>query len=501
MATLVGRELELRGSDFGTVGSVRIGLVEIASDAPGSTWQDDRIVVTLPAGVLGGAVVAITAFGESNAVPLEVYSYESFPIPVTAQTSASPLALAVDFAHRVFINEEFHRAFQWFDPASAGVSALPAIPWPPDPGPFAAFFDPFCLGGNCSADVDIRTQTSILGEDVVVDDRGHVWFSEGGANLYEQRVSTHDSSLQVMVHPNHSRIVRFDPVTSGYRVYNVPGDRNEVVGMAWDGQLIWFAQGGRVGGGTLTSFDPERTPFDTIAPTFDFSTSLDQYVNVPDGSGYQVYPVTDPQSYPAFPLPDPDGHVWFSMYLGNALGRLDPASGTVETFPLPPPVSHSLPALIFATGGPWRMLFTPDYSAILFNEQFDLQLSRLDAARVRSGDPACQSLDGQQQNPCVTSLPVADPDVFTGPTDLAHSIAWDALGRLWYTQHGSNQPAAPDRLGFLLPDGQSLVKLPPLRRPQDAQGAGAAGVAVDPSNGDIWFVEYFARAVSRLRKL
>src|SRR5262249_23083599 len=169
-----------------------------------------------------------------------------------------PLALAVSGTHHVFATSEFHRgAFTDYDITGATIS-LHTIPMPVDPGPFAQ------QNGT-------RTQTSILGEDIVVDTHDRVWLTEGGANFYSG------------ASPNHSRIVMFDPATSQVRVYSVPRDHDQVYGVAWDASRgrIWFTQTGG-NGAALWSFDPERTFYDTSSPTFDFSSSLEALVNGAD---------------------------------------------------------------------------------------------------------------------------------------------------------------------------------------------------------------------------
>ncbi|HZN95229.1 MAG TPA: hypothetical protein VFB81_21105, partial [Myxococcales bacterium] len=296
----------------------------VSSGAAGVTWTDGRIDLTLPPGVRSGELVVRTKSGEVHA-NLEVYRLEEWDLPVSAGTNASPLSLARDGLGRLWINEEFHNQLKTFDPNGGGPPAAIDIPRPADPGPFAVFFDELFGQQN----VDLRTQTSVLGESVIVDPQGFVWFSEGGGFFYEL---TMDGKK---VHPNHSRIVRHDPNGGSFRVYNVPGDRNEVIGLAWDATRgrIWFAEGGRQGGGAITSFDPERAPWYN---TFDFTSSLDSYVNMADPrDGFRRFVVPDRSEYPSWLAVDADGGVWYTGFLGNRVGRLDPETGTFVELPLP----------------------------------------------------------------------------------------------------------------------------------------------------------------------
>lgn len=507
VAAIDGREIDLRGRDFGSAGTLFVGTQGFAS-AGALQWKNGRILMPIPAGLAPGSLVHVsTARGTSGSVPLELWSLEEFEIPPTANTNALPLAIAVDSSSRVFANEEFHRVFQELVLGTAG--APPAVTPierldAPDPGPFAVYFDQFCLNGTCQDDFDQRTQTSVLGEDVLVDSLGRVWFTEGGGSLYEERDSARHPGTTVCVYPNHSRIVMLDPASGAQRVYDVPGDRNEVIGLAWDGVNVWFAEGGRQPGGKIASFDPERTPWDREEPTWDFSGPLIAHVNAPDGSGYQVraLPAGHEASYPVYPLVDPDGHVWFTTFLGNEIGRLDPATNEFELFPLAPIRAHRGPGSFFSTGGAGRLAFDADRSHVYVGESFDFEIDRVDAARVRAGDPACRAIsDGR--NPCIESIAVDDPNRFASRSyALLHSIAVEPTsGRIWFSEPAEPVVSSEDHLGYVTPDFAHVVRMSPLRRDTDADPSGPNGIAFDPRTGDLWFTEYFGKRLARLRRL
>ncbi len=486
--------LQIQGRGFGAPGpSAELVLdgVRVGSEEPHVHWSDSLVELTLPAGVGSGSLSLRTASAETFTAALEVYRYQWFPAPATAGTNASPLALARDAKGALWVNEEFHLELKTLDPGAESLRAI-SIPRPPDPGPFAVYFEEL-FGVK---DVDRRTQTSVLGESILVDPDGRIWFSQGGGSLYEL---TADGKR---VHPNHSRIVRYDPgdPAAPFRVYNVPGDRNEVVGLAWDEARgrIWFAEGGRAGGGAITSFDPERVPWDN---DFDFSTSLDALVNPANPEeGFRRFVLPDRKVYPAHLVIDSDGAVWYTAFLGNRVGRLDPGSGEIRELPLPPRKSVAPPAKIFDTGGPWEIELGPD-GDIYFDESFDLSVSRIDSARVRRGDAACFRLGSEGNNPCIRELLVADPAVLTSDTDLIHSLAFDWDGRLWFGQHGPNAPGGPDTLGFVLPDLSAVAKLPPLRGPDEEPAVGVTGLAVDPVTRSIWFNEFWSKRLGRLTRV
>jgi len=472
------------GRGFGTAGSVIASGVEIDSGAAGVRWSDGRIDFTIPAGVHTGNLVVHTPSGEATA-KLEVYRLEEWDIPPSAGTNPSPLALARDGAGRLWIDEEFHNQLKTFDPSVPGGAPVAVkVPHPADPGPFAVFFDELFGQPN----VDLQTQTSVLGESVIVDPAGFVWASEGGGLLYGK------------THPNHSRILRLDPRDGSFRVYNVPGDRNEVVGLAWDAARgrIWFAEGG---GGAITGFDPERAPWDNA---FDFSTSLDASVNPANpADGFRRFTVPAPNGYPAQLAVDDQGGVWFTSFLGNRVGRLDPDTGTFAEVPLPKRRSSATPAALFDTGGPWQIAIASD-GAVLIDESFDFTVDRIDASRVRQGDAACRSLDRYGKNPCVQEVDLEEDASVLSTTDihLIHTVAFDPEGRLWYGRHGPQAGSAfPDTLGIVGPNMAWTARFPPLRAEGDATPVGVTGLAFEPRGGVVWFNEFWAKKLGRLTRL
>lgn len=475
------------GRGFGEPGpqaSVVASGVEIGSQAEGVRWSDGQIDFTLPAGVISGNLVVHTPSGESTA-RLEVYRLEEWDLPPSAGTNPSPLALALDGAGRLWIDEEFHNQLKAFDPSVPGGAPVALdVPHPADPGPFAVFFEELFGQQN----VDARTQTSVLGESIIVDPSGFVWASEGGGLLYDK------------AYPNHSRILRHDPRDGSFRVYNVPGDRNEVTGLAWDAARgwIWFAEGK---GGAITGFDPARAPWDN---GFDFSTSLDAYVNPANpADGFRRFPVPAPNGYPAQLAIDGQGGVWFTSFLGNRVGRLDPDTGTFVEVPLPRRRSSAPPAALFDTGGPWQIAVAPD-GLVYVDESFDFTVDRIDAARVRQDDPACQSLDGSGKNPCVREVALEEDASVLSTADihLIHTIGFDAQERLWYGRHGPQGGTAfPDTLGIVGPDMAWTARFPPLRAEGDPTPVGVTGLAFDPRGGVVWFNEFWAKKVARLTRI
>lgn len=483
IAAFIDKPMEITGSGFGTPSPdheilIKAGdkKVKISSTSNWIViWEDSRIVCTLPQKATSGWVQIKTPFGTSSPVKIDVYKYDWFDIPVTPGTNASPLAIAVDPKHRVWVNQEFHLEFQLLDPQIGSVTGL-AIPQPVNPGPFAS-----TIFG------DHRTQMSTLGEDIIIDPQGRVWFTQGGGYLYSG------------VNPNHSRIVCYDqdaPVGEQYRVYNIPGDWNEIIGLAWDDvrQRMWFAEGGLEKGGKIVSFDPEVIEYDN---DFDFSQSLDYLIcqpGEPESECYKVYELPNPKCQPAHMVVDKAGFVWYTGYWGNSIGRLDPETGIVEDYPLPEAIGESDPVPIVGSG-PWQILIDPQGN-IVFNEFFDSTICRFRIKRIN--DPACLKLNAAGRNPCIDEIVVPDADLVN---EQVHSIAFDAAGNLWYTMHSNNEPGTLESLGYITADMQHAVRLPPLSQYPGTGGAATAGIAIDKSTGDIWFSEFWRKRIGHLRKI
>lgn len=483
IGAFLDRPVEIRGSGFEERGPdqrLLVGSPEGRYEVPSLSfrileWSNERIVAKLPPGQGPGWIQVATFRGASKRVPMDVFEYEWFDVPETSGTG-SPLALAVDPGHRVWVNQEFHQSLHVLDPTDGLVESLP-IPQPPGPGPFAQH-----VYGES------RTQMSILGEDILVTPEHQIWFTQGGAYLYA-------GSL-----PNHSRIVCFDPeapASEAFRVYNVPGDGNEVIGLAWDAlrHRMWFAEGGLLSGGKLVSFDPDRIPPDNH---FDFSESLEDQVCPPEGpyeNCFRVYPLPNPMAQPAHLVVDDGGYVWLTEYWADAVARLDPESGTLEEIPLPAPIGAAEPAR-YVGSGPWRILLSRD-GDVVFNEYFDSTLVRLPADRI--GDPDCRSLDEAGRNPCLEELVVPDVDLVD---EQVHSIAFDDTGNLWFTLVSAAEADNRASLGFVSPDWRHVVRLPPLPSEMLPPGkASGAGLAIDPETGDIWFAEFYRDRIGHLRRV
>jgi streptogramin lyase len=510
-------------------------------------WTDAEIVISLAAAPDSARACIPAGCAEPAAV--QVYDYVHVAVP----PPGPPLALASDASGRVFINSEFDQNLKIYEPATNQIRSI-QLPQGSGPGIFSDhLFGP-----------DSQTWYSAGGEDVIVDPRGVVWMTQGG---WSPIPGPADSF------PDHSRIVAWDPATGLFSVYNVPGDRNGVTGVAWDEarHRVWFTETARTSGGffplvaqraRIASFDPARIAPDNQS---DFVSSAlcnqrgsgmtGTCSNVssraclrdsdcvfaeqicPPGAAddaacfheYELPAATPAYFQPAHLAMHPDGSVWFTQYwAGNAVGRLDPASGQFQLFPLAAPEAQSscnyggCSCFCAATdptcvkcdnyccqlsslgSGPW--FIAPVGSAgFWITEYFNSAIALV----VASGAPSCTSLDANGHNPCVVERIV--PGV-NHALQTIHSLAPDAGNRVWFTQGGgTDQIGDPASVGYLDTDFQMRLFPPLSLYPMTSDGTNCepaghfvsfngAGITVDQGSGAVWFADYCRRRLGRLTR-
>jgi streptogramin lyase len=491
-------------------------------------WTDRLILVALTDLDWSPVSVSVkTPRSRSARAAARTFSYDRYD----THSPAIPLAIEVDDAGRVFLNEEFHTDVTTWLPDRGSATQL-SCPESPSPGVFAQN-----LYG------DSPTQMSMLGEDVVLGAAGTVWFTEGGADNYNG------------AYANHSRLIAHDPVTRRLSVYTVPGDNNQVYGAAWDAgrHRLWFVTAGLAYNcipwfgcsqalpPRLVSFDPSRiTPDDAfgcetsgLTCNGGSPTTAGTCSNVPtracvtardcvlaeqwcpagaedDGACFREYPIQGTQRAGHLVI-DAVGAVWYTAYAGgNHLGRLDPTTGAVKVFPLPPPRQGS----VFGSAV-WEIAVKQNGN-IVFTEHADAEIGEFDIAQV--DNPACLSLDATGHNPCIRTLSLSDHDP---EGRVMHSLAVDEADDTWFTHGGGAvEPADPLRtpeIGYATARWSGIVMLPPLSLysfTSDGRAnycglrtAGAyvrsapTGIAIDAGSGDIWFADSCRHQLGRLRPL
>jgi streptogramin lyase len=474
-------------------------VLQVASTGPEVvTWRDGEVVLALPPSTPLARVRACTPAGASAPAAVERWAYDHVAVP----PPGPPLAVAVDGAGNVWVVSEFDHTLKRLAPGSQQMEVID-VPHGPGPGAFS----------NTLFGVEAQTWFSASNEDAVLDPQGRVWFGQAGFSPIPGPAPSF---------PDHSRIVAYDPVGAAFRVYNVPGDRNGVTGIAWDSTRgrVWITEIERKTEGffpvvalpaRLASFDPEG-----IAPDdqFEFTSSatcapgpsgqpgscsnraarpclrdsdcvLAEQVCAPGGGDdsacWHEYPLPPELGsfQPAHIQVDGGGAVWFAAYWGgNAVGRLDPESGAFDLFRLPAPearagCSTQGCSCLCAAGDPTCIACDSYCCQLLFLDSGPWSLAlgpggdlwfteyfNAAVGRLPPGAAGDSTCRAAGASPCVQQWIVPGVD---HPHQTVHSLAVDASGRVWFTEGGGQDvPADAATVGFALPDGGGLRLFPPL---------------------------------------
>jgi streptogramin lyase len=468
VATLVGGEVRLTGQNFGEGSSERA----IRFDYEGastlldngsplvSVWTPSEIVLQLPVEVRPGTLTVIVDGIESAPIDLLVYVYFDVPVPPSPSTNGMPLTLDLAIDGRVWLIEEYHLQLKSFTGDT--------------PSKSSAYTIPQATGGIFASRIgsDARTLISALGEDVDVAPDGSIWLTQGGGSFYDGAFL------------NTSRIVRFDPTKLTFSCYPLPGDDVEVYGVAIDParSMVWYAEGDLENGNAIGGFDPATAlnncnwnPYANPRPVYCDGT--------PTPGCHQRFELPPVRS-PAHLVLDGAGDIWFTEFWGNRIARIDPETGTLTELPLPTPIVQAGPG-IWAGSGPWELAFDAE-GDLWVTEFFDATLLRVRPSLMAESD--CTQLDVAGRNPCIE-------EVFVGSDGLdlrtMHTTYPAASGRVWF----GLSAGVDSRVGFAsAAHGGTVVFLPPL-----GVDTSLGGIIEDPTNGDVWFTQYEAQKVGRLR--
>lgn len=143
---------------------------------------------------------------------------------------------------------------------------------------------------------------------------------------------------------------------------------------------------------------------------------------------FKDWTVPTPGSRPHDPLAAPDGTLWYSGQMANVLGHLDPKTGKITEYKLPP------------MSGPHGLKFGPD-GDIWFTANFGGYIGKLDP---KTG--------------AVTKYPLPDPKARDPHTPL-----FDKNGILWFTVQDGNFIG---RLDPKVPGGDIKLVAPPTPKAQ-----------------------------------
>ena len=569
-----GSYIEVRG----WVGSVPTVQLVDAMDPDAVVWNDVHVVAKIRPDLSRLRARVVAAGVRTARVRADFYAYDWFDTSAALGSVANPTDPALEpDSGRIWIDPEFHSDFGYWDPSDEQVKAV-LYPFASG-GPFHV-----CYPSGCG-----QSAIPNFGEDVTLDTSGRVWFTEGGSeptrdggSRNHSRVVAYDraggtirvynlpsdlnSAIGVawdegrhrlwVAQTNPGRLTSFDP--------DAPGIPHE--DFSWDFSTLPTCDPG--GSGSTCSNAPAKScaSFLDCMPytSFDFTTSATCLPGSPRGTcsnaSYQSCVTVDDcvladticppdvvddggcfHDYlldiyePAHIVVRPqDGSLWFTYYyLGNEIGRLDPATGEVRHFPMtavpfaPPRAPFS--ALAKLPSWPWDIKVTPT-GDVIAAEYAANRIAWFDASRV--GDPACESL----------SAPGLTPEQCTGSIDYSTSpptlVLWDSrctnpcmkeylVPGAWVPD-SSNPPFThvavqalltidfDDRRntwfdqGYLNASRRSFTLLPPLlglyptsftaENPPDLHSGMGSGIVIDRSRGDIWGVDYLGRRLNRLHK-
>jgi virginiamycin B lyase len=161
--------------------------------------------------------------------------------------------------------------------------------------------------------------------------------------------------------------------------------------------------------------------------------------------------VPTPGERPHDPLAAPDGSIWYTGQMANALGRLDPKTGTFKEYH--PPIAGSGP----------HGLVMDDAGNVWFTANFQAYIGKLDP---KTGTFTEYKLDPAAHDP--------------------HTPIFDRTGTLWFTVQSANM------VGRLNPK-TGEVKLVSVPTPH----ANPYGMVVDSKN-TVWFVEFGSNKIASI---
>ncbi|HSG91965.1 MAG TPA: hypothetical protein VLA56_22310 [Pseudomonadales bacterium] len=182
----------------------------------------------------------------------------------------------------------------------------------------------------------------------------------------------------------------------------------------------------------------------------------------PDTGAMREYPLP-PNAMPHSVTPDADGHIWYTGNRNGTLGRLDPQTGEIDVYPMPDPAVRDPHTAEFDAEG--RLWFTAQQSNFvgrLDPATGDIRLVELDRPASRpygikvdadgdvwvacNGGPCLYRFDGETM--AATRIDLPNMETTVRRLDLA------ADGSVWYVNSGAG------RLGHYDPDTGAIREWP-----------------------------------------
>jgi hypothetical protein len=279
-------------------------------------------------------------------------------VQAVAQSGGNPLDVTFTSDGSIWNSSEFSASVGEV-PVSKSKQALLTDPTDVASTPFAGCFESHTPRCQASA-------TSALGERVIVV-HGRIWFTQGGWQFYTCSVGPSQPTCPA----NHSEVVSFDPTTKKFCTYTVPGDDNEVVGLAATGTAaattIWYLE---------TNVETGQPYLDAFVPA--------HVGNGCPGTSTASYSLTGALRQIAWPgnvepaqiSVDPSGqYLWVTNFWGLSVARVDVSTGAITKYHLAADGSRA--DSLFGPE-PWQV--TSDASYVYAIDYGDSNLVRINKA-------------------------------------------------------------------------------------------------------------------------
>ncbi len=324
------------------------------------------LAVVLSGAAVLGAAVSGPAFaqgghglrGDSSGTAI-LGAIEEFVLP---EGISAPFSIVVDSAGRVWFAEKVGKALGVFDPET---KRFETHPLPPDWGnvgparialgpdgriwftirrwaevvantnvlgefaPADGSFAKHVLDARSASDEIRLDRPDVIPEDLLVDQRGIVWF----------------------LAPNENKVYRFDPAAADLRGYRIPTRDSYPRGLTIDGEgIIWFVEANV---NKIGKFVPENatfreytipTPFSAPAKSLADGQGRIWFVEMstnrlgvfyPDMERFDEALIPTPRSLPNAIAADSHGNIWFLEYRGNKVGMFDPVESAFREYNIP----------------------------------------------------------------------------------------------------------------------------------------------------------------------
>ena len=183
---------------------------------------------------------------------------------------------------------------------------------------------------------------------------------------------------------------------------------------------------------------------------------------------FKEWTVPTPGSRPHDPLATRDGAIWYSGQMANKLGRLDPVSGTIKEYPLPPRSGpHGLTE--DKDGNIWYAANFGGYIGKLDPKTGDIKQYKMPDPNARDHHTPLFDKDGilwftLQNANMVGRLDPQTGDVklvtMPSPKSQPYGMVFDSKGTIFFDEFGTNKIGSMDRATmtlheYALPDAGS----------------------------------------------